>query len=486
MVGINPQEPIKKDIPVIDKEKNKSKDKSNEEVKTEKPQENNTDKDKNSITPSSKSETKAKTSISLGFDNSKPTAPDKNPDKDNRFNGLAREIFFPLVSTNSNKIDIVNPLLVSGIKTDSKGLVLTNIPATPALNFSMIDAPTQAVATLFDTLSKEFPNVEKNTLYRLAKVATYVAIDVPLMVASHELGHAGGAKDSCPSCNPNVQIHNWMSGLTQYNRPEGVSISDKERLFSSVAGMNQATYNGEEISRRMHTKGADISDAIQYLVNITNSANYQMKDWIKNSKAGTNDGATYHKMLEDRNKGWNQSNLSMLSVGVNLLNTDFWTSLIGSANYIITGKQIKMPEIKVGNYNFSLPSLSLINTYEGPQLNTSIYAHNGGKSTAELKYSTILTPDNGASMGIEGRLHNLYIPHTNDSLSVSPIVGVSTSNKELGFKVGTGINYRPMNNKYVSVSADFSYKTNYMPEVYMPNARNDGFSGILGVNLSLP
>ncbi len=456
-----------------------------EQTKKEQIKPEHKEKDNNDISKESQNKTKAETFISLGFDSAKPSTDLKI---DNRFGNRPREISLPLSSTSPNFTSLNNPILFANIRDNptGKGIILKNSPTSPELNFASIDAPTQAVASLFDDLSKRFPNIEKNVLYRLSKIATYIAIDIPLMVASHEMGHAGASKTSAPDSSPNVVVAGWMNGFTQYNKPESFTPTEQEKIFRSLAGMNQATFNGEQISRKMHTKGADISDAIQYLVNVTNSANYQVKDWIKNSPPGFNDGATYHKMMEDRNKGWNQENLSTLAVGANLLNTDFWASLIGGVNYAVTGEQVKMPEIKAGGVNFSLPSFSVINTYEGPQINTSLYANKGGKSTFEMKYSTILTPDNGASMGLEARLHNFSVPYTNDSLTVSPVIGVSVADKLAGYKAGGIIDYRPSNNRYISLSADVSYRNNYMPDKYQPDTGSTGFSGILGANLSFP
>src|SRR5207237_1123427 len=113
------------------------------------------------------------------------------------------------------------------------------------------------------------------------------------------------------------------------------------------------------------------------------------------------------------------------------------------------------------NVNVSLPSVSLMNTYEGPQLNVSVYGNMNTKSTLEVKYSQILTPDNGPSMGVETRLHNLDVPGTDGSLTVSPRVGISTSNGEMGYKVGTGIEYRPGNNEHMAITAGLDYRSNY-------------------------
>jgi hypothetical protein len=431
---------------------------------------------------------KENTGFAFQFDDVKPGAPDKLKDlSNNRFPDRGRDIYMPTMKFNGNgKVELVNPLPAGGIEKnkDGPGFTLLNPKLTAEDNFAAFDAPAQTVAALFDELSNKFPNVEKNVLYRLAKVGTFVAIDVPLMVASHEMGHAGAAVASCPACSPNVNLTNWMSGYTSYNAPKGTSLTDKQELFMSVAGMNQATYNGEEVDRRMHTKGADIADAIEYLVNITNSANYQVKDWIKNSPPGYNDGATYHAAMEARGKGWNQQNLSMLAVGVNLLNADFWASLIGSVNYIATGKQVKLPELKIGDVHVSAPNFSLINTTEGPQLNTSIYGHMDTKTTLEVKYSTILTPDNGPSMGLETRLHNLDIPGTKESLSISPRVGISTSNGDIGFKIGTGIEFRPGNNEHMAITAGIDYRRNYMPDAQLPGNGADGLQGTVGLKFN--
>ncbi len=419
--------------------------------------------------------------IGLGFDSSLPGAPDKDKKNDENRHLSPRELNLPFIRFNEKGLELINPLLVSGIKENKKGdgLELLGSKLNPKENFATMDLPSQSVASLFDVLSEKFPAVEKNVLYRLAKVGTFVAIDVPLMVASHEMGHAGAGSATCPLCNPSVNITNWMSGYTSYNAPAGVSFSDKEKLFMSVAGMNQATFNGEEIDRRMHTKGADIANVVQYLVNITNNANYQVKDWIKNSPPGYNDGATYHKMMEERNKGWNQGSLSSLAVGVNLLNVDFWASLIGGINYVATGKQVKLPEIKLGGAAVSFPHFSLLNTYEGPQLNTSIYGHlENSKPTLELKYSTLITPDNGPGMGVELRLHNLDVPGTNNLLSVSPRVGVSAHDGQPGYKIGGEIDFKPFSNKNFAFSTGMDYNKNYLPEAYLPFS--EGFQGMVG------
>jgi len=404
--------------------------------------------------------------------------------KETRFPERGRDIYLPLINIKGGELIFNGPLPNNGFGKNENGVVLKDVKLNSDANFASIDAPSQAVGALFDELSQKYPNLEKEVLYRLAKVAVYVSIDVPLMVASHEMAHAGAAIDSCPQCSPTVVMTGWMSGYTSYNYPAGTKITEKEQLFGSVAGMNQATYNGEEISRRMHTKGADLADAIQYLVNITNSVNYQMKDWIKKSKPGYNDAATYHHILEQINKGWNQENLSMLALGVNLLNADFWASLIGSTNYIATGKEVKIPEVKVGNVNLSLPSFSLMHTYEGPQLNTSIFAHMNSPATLEVKYSTLLTPDNGMAAGIETRLHNLTIPNTNNSLSISPRVGASIHNNQPGFKVGTGIEYRPGGNDNFAITASLDYRKNYMPDLPLPDNNKDGLSGTVGLNFN--
>lgn len=475
--------------PASDISKKNIEDKKETPKKETQPEKNEIKTEDKAIIPNpSKLKSSDLPAVSLKFDDAKPGAPDKNKDlKENRFPDRGRDIYIPTLKFNGNgNVEFINPLPAGGIEKNKggDGITLLNPKLNPLENFAAIDAPSQTVAALFDELSNKFPNVEKNVLYRLAKVGTFVAIDVPLMVASHEMGHAGAAAATLPGSSPTVNITSWMSGYTMYNAPKELNVTEKQDLFMSVAGMNQSTYNGEEIDRRMHTQGADIADAVQYLVNITNNVNYQVKDWIKNSPPGYNDGSTYFAAMEARGKGWNRENLSMLAAGVNLLNADFWASLIGGVNYVATGKQVKMPELKIGDVNISAPHFSLINTTEGPQLNTSIYGHMNTKTTLEVKYSTILTPDNGPSMGLETRLHNIDIPGTNENLSISPRVGISTSNGDIGFKVGTGIEYRPENNKHMAIVAGIDYRKNYMPDAQLPGTGAGGIQATAGLKFN--
>ncbi|PKL76108.1 MAG: hypothetical protein CVV27_11970 [Candidatus Melainabacteria bacterium HGW-Melainabacteria-1] len=424
----------------------------------------------------------ADSALSLGFDDSKPTV---TPEGGTRFPERGRSLRIPVFRLEASGATLLNPLPASGLsRADSPhgGITLEGTPGSPDAIFAVTDAPSQAVATLYDVLAHKYPNLESNLLWRLAKVATYVAIDVPLMVAAHEMGHGGAALGACPSCSPNVVMTGWMSGYTQYNLPPDQALSAREELFISVAGMNQATYNGEEIHRRMHTEGGDLKDAIGYLANITNSVNYQIKDWATQASPGYNDAATYHSMLAARDKGWTQENLSMLALGVNLLNVDFWASLIGSINYIATGREVKMPELRLGQTSVSMPHLSLMHTYEGPQLNVSVFGHRQGPETLELKYSQILTPDNGPALGFETRLHNLAIPGTADQLSISPRVGVSVHDGQFGFKTGVELEYRPAANRHVSLTVGGDYRHNYLVDAPLPQAA--GFQATAGVKLS--
>ncbi|MEZ0372487.1 MAG: hypothetical protein ACAI44_25575 [Candidatus Sericytochromatia bacterium] len=433
------------------------------------------------VSPGMASGGQASSTVSLGFDDSKATVSAGTT----RFPQRGREINVPLFSFDASGAKLVNPLPASGLALSDKekgGLILKGTPDSPARIFAAIDAPSQAVAALYDHLAHKYPELEKNILWRLAKVSTYVAIDVPLMVAGHEMGHGAAALASCPMCDPQVTMTNWMSGYTSYNTPDDYKLTLQQDLFNSVAGMNQATYTGEEIDRRMHTQGADLKDAIGYLANITNSMNYQFKDWIKNTKPGYNDASTYFQVMEERQKGWNRENLSMLALGVNLLNADFWASLIGSANYIATGKEVKMPELKIGQFGISAPHLSLIHTYEGPQLNTSIYAHHSGPETLELKYSQLLTPDLGPGFGVEARLYNVAIPGTTNQLFLSPRAGVSVHDQEVGFKTGLELEYRPAANPYLSLTTGLDYRSNYLPDVYQP--KSSGLQGTAGMKIS--
>lgn len=423
--------------------------------------------------------------ITLSFDDSLPATQRPETRENNRFPDRGRPIHIPLLAGDEGGLNLINPFFASGFRMSDHrlgGVVLEGPPTDPRHIFSATDTPSQAVAALFDHLSEKFPNLEESVLWRLAKVGTYVAIDIPLMVAAHEMGHGATALDQCPSCSTTVVMSGFASGYTSYTFPEGTVWNDRADLLTSVAGFNQATYNGEEVNRRMHTEGASVADAVSYLTNITNSVNYQMKDWITNAEPGFNDAASYTAILEQREKGWNEENLAMLSLGVNLLNADFWASLIGTVNYVVTGDQIKLPEIKMGDVHMSLPHFSLMHTYEGPQLNVSLYGHKGTQETLELKYSSILTPDNGPAMGLEGRLHNLRIPGTDNQLSMTPELGVSIHNQQAGFKVGTEFEYRPNNNRHFSTTFGVGYSHNYLPESYLPDS--NGLDVRAGVKLS--
>lgn len=429
---------------------------------------------------------KAQPFVSLALDDAKPGAPDAATEP-GRFPPRPRDITIPLLYFNPQGLSLANPLPASSLGTTpatalAPGVVLKGTPTTPQLNFAVTDMPSQVVAAVFDDVSKKFPKLESSVVWRLAKVATFVGIDVPLMVASHEMGHGGAAVDACPSCSPMVTMTGWMSGYTSYNMPDDVRLTEQQSLMMSVAGMNQATYNGEEINRRMHTQGADVADAVAYLVQITNSMNYQVKDWVKQSPPGYNDGATYHAFMESRQKGWNQENLSLLAAGVNLLNADFWASLIGTGRYIANGKQVKLPEVKIGPAYVSMPHFSLMNTFEGPLLNTSVYGHLGSKETLELKYSSLLTPDNGPAMALEARLHQVSVPGTNDSLSFSPRVGLAVHDQQIGYKAGLGLEFRPGNNQYYAVTAGVDYRKKYLPEQFLP--KQDEVQGGMALKLN--
>lgn len=434
-----------------------------------------------SIGPSSPT---AQTHLSLGLDDPKPAAPDRDP-QDNRFPDRGRSIQIPLLHLDAQGGQGVNPLPAGGLHlqntAEGQGLVLEHPPQRAGQIFASMDAPSQMVATLFDHLSARYPKLEKAVLYRLAVATTYVAVDVPLMVAAHEMGHGAKLQEFCSDCEPDVVMTHWMSGFTRYNTGDK-AFSESEELRVAVAGMNQATYQGEELQRRMHTEGADLKDAIGYLVNITNSVNYQIKDWVQHNPPGFDDAATYHALMAARDKGWNQENLSLLALGANLANADFWASLIGSARYIATGEQVRMPEVQVGDNHLSLPHFAVLHTYEGPQVDVSLFAHRETPATLELKYSQILTPDNGPALGFETRLHNLDIPGTQHQLSLSPRLGFSTHNQSLGFKAGTGLEYRPGNNPYLAVTAGVDYRHNYLPDAYLPGL--DGIQVDSGVKLS--
>lgn len=427
--------------------------------------------------------------LSLGLDDALPGAPDRSVNSESRFPERGRGIYLPLLRADQGGLQLNNPLPFSGLSStdhDLGGLVLEGSPQSAERIFTSIDAPSQMIAALVDELSARYPKLEKNVAYRLAVAATYVAVDVPLMVAAHEMGHGASALDACPSCNPQVTMNGWMSGYTAYNVPEGAEISENERILMSVAGMNQATYNGDRIQERMHTRGADLKDAIGYLANITNSVNYQMKDWITQSAPGFNDAATYHAAMEAREDGWNQQNLSLLALGVNLANADFWASLIGSVRYIATGEQVQTFgfDIDLGERqaHISPPLPSLYLTPEGPQLNVSMYGDLGTPATLELTYSQILTPENGPAFGVETALHNLMIPGTQEQLSLSPRVGFSTHNARPGFKVGSGLSYRPGNNPHVALQANIDYRHNYMPDQTLPGM--SGLQADMGLELS--
>lgn len=382
-----------------------------------------------------------------------------------RFVQPQRSVYLPFLQMGPTP-GLVNPLPTSGFETPRLeqygGVALRNPAQSSERIFSSTDAPSQMVAALYENLEKKYPNLEKNVLWRLAVVSTYVAVDVPLMVAAHEMGHGGSVHEACPGCSPQVVMTGWMGGYTSSG---GLDTSDpKTDLLFSVAGMNQATFQGEEINRRMHTQSAELKDAIGYLVNITNSVNYQIKDWIQKNPPGFDDAASYHHLIESRDKGWNQQNLSLLALGVNLANADFWASLVGSAKYIATGDELHMPEIKVGPAHVSFPHFSLMHTYEGPQLNTSIYGHLGTEATLEMKYSQILTPDQGAAFGVETHLHRLTVPRTQGKLKVSPGVGVSTYQQKPGFKASTEVLFQPSPKVPLSFSTRVDYRHNYLPD----------------------
>ena len=408
---------------------------------------------------------------------------------ESRFPQRGRGIYIPLVTAGSGGVQLNNPLPFSGLSSaqhDLGGVAMSGTPRTAERIFTAIDAPSQMVAALVDELSARYPNLEDKVVYRLAVAATYVAVDVPLMVAAHEMGHGASGLDACPACNPEVVMNGWMSGYTAYNFPDDVSLSENERLLMSVAGMNQATYNGDRIQERMHTRGADLKDAIGYLVNITNSVNYQIKDWALKSEPGFNDAATYHAAMEAREQGWSQQNLSLLALGVNLANADFWASLVGSVRYIATGEQVQTLgfELDLGERkaHISPPLPSMYLTPEGPQINVSMYGDLGTPATLELTYSQILTPQNGPAFGVETALHNLAIPGTREQLSLSPRVGFSTHNASPGFKVGSGLRYRPGNNPHVAIQANVDYRHNYMPDQVLPGMT--GFQADMGLEFS--
>src|SRR5690606_24302347 len=134
-----------------------------------------------------------------------------------------------LLRFDSSGVRLTNPFPVNGISenpAEAGGIILEGTPTSAESIFNSVDAPTQAVAALFDHLSEKYPDLEESVLWRLAKVGTFVAIDVPLMVAAHEMGHAGAGLDKCPDCSPTVVMTGWMGGYTSYN----ISNSDYAAL----------------------------------------------------------------------------------------------------------------------------------------------------------------------------------------------------------------------------------------------------------------
>jgi hypothetical protein len=94
----------------------------------------------------------------------------------------------------------------------------TVIAANPLTNTAANSADYAAISSAMgfgmDKLAEKFPDIDKNFAARFLEAAISTGAQVPLMVVSHEAGHAANA--TAFGADPSIQITGYMSGLTTY------------------------------------------------------------------------------------------------------------------------------------------------------------------------------------------------------------------------------------------------------------------------------
>ncbi len=304
-------------------------------------------------------------------------------------------------------------------------------------------------------------DVNKNDPFfsRIGKLGARTIGELVIMELSHEGAHVAW------SDNPRV------SNVLNHKSPNTGLNKDNLHYFS--AGLNQNGVNALHIYEDS-CLGKNPANSVGYLANSLAGVYYLERD----SKS-TSDFKGMSKALMELGMNYSPNELRNRYVACALLDGNNALALASIANDVLGEKRINFPgSVQLGGNEFTIPSVSMYVTSEGPVYNVTSFVNPRG----ELPLQASLRVSETGIVETEAKFHDLVTGL--EKITISPNLAVSTDG---GINVGAGIKYvlpKEFSSNESRLAITLDLNANNGKGLRKSISNSPSVSGVLGIEYS--
>jgi hypothetical protein len=313
-------------------------------------------------------------------------------------------------------------------------LELDNPLTSSSANSSVYALGPRALGYALDRFAERYPALDKNFAARFLQLSLAIGGEVPWMTLSHEAGHNRVA--SSFGWNPTIHMTGWMSGLTDYGLPQGVTPTPDQDLIISTAGVNQEQLNAAYLYSDWARNGSvRYSEAMAYLLAQTNTGLYALRTATRPGIAPPSDDINaYAQGLTARGQRITAGQIAAIAVASDLLSAPVLASIYGQARFLVNGdNKISIPRFAIGPVEATFPNFHTYLTTNGPIVGGQLFVNPEGRVPLELSLDVAID-GHAAAAGAK-----LYDVHLFDNVAINPFLRTSASPLGLGILIGSDL-----------------------------------------------
>ncbi|MFZ5468848.1 MAG: hypothetical protein ACOZIN_05360 [Myxococcota bacterium] len=315
-------------------------------------------------------------------------------------------------------------------------LSIANPVTNPLAHAEDYGTVTKALGVALDRFAQKYPGVDRRFAGRFLELALGVGAQVPLMVYSHELGHAGEAKRQ--GMEASARLTGWASGYTSWKST--TTPTTKEELALFAAGSNQQQLNAEYMYSVWARNGtANTQEALGYLLSQMNTALYAARTVARGGAAPESDDiAAYLDRLQQNGQNLTRGQLLTMSLATDLASAPTLAALFGELRFLATGdRQIEMPTLTIGDVKTTFPHLHTLLTTEGPVLGGTVVVNPDKKLPVEVSFDARV---DGSAFAAGAKLYDVPLAK---NVTLNPFIrGTMYKDGGAGVMVGTDVRVR--------------------------------------------